>query len=64
MEKDLTLKKEDDIEETFNDFFTSVVSNLNILRYEDPFSDSDKTENRVAYPILRIIEQYKNTSVL
>ena len=45
---------------TFNDFFTSVVSNLNIRRYQDPFTDSDQTENRIGHPILRIIEQYKN----
>ena len=64
MEKDLILKKDDDIEETFNDFFISVVSNLNIPRYQDSFIDSDKTEKQIAYPILRIIEQYKNTPVL
>ena len=45
MEKDLILEKNDDIVETFNDFFTSVVSNLNIPRYQDPFTDSDQTEN-------------------
>ena len=56
MEKDLILEKNDDIGETFNDFFTSVVSNLNILRYQDPFTDSDQTENRTEHPILRIIE--------
>ena len=60
VEKDLILEKNDDIVETFNDFFTSVVSNLNILRYQDPFTDSDQTENGIEHPILRIIEQYKN----
>ena len=60
MEKDLILEKNDDIAETFNDFFTSVVSNLNIPRYQDPFADSEQTENRTEHPILRIIEQYKN----
>ena len=45
VEKDLILEKNDDIAETFNDFFTSVVSNLNIPRYQDPFTDSDQTEN-------------------
>ena len=60
MEKDLILEKNDDIAETFNDFFTSVVSNLNIPRYQDPFTDSDQTENRIEHLILRIIEQYKN----
>ena len=60
MEKDLILEKNDDIAETFNDFFTSVVSNLNIPRYQDPFTDSDQTKNQIEHPILRIIEQYKN----
>ena len=60
VEKDLILEKNDDIAETFNDFFTSVVSNLNIPRYQDPFTDSDQTENRIEHLILRIIEQYKN----
>ena len=60
VEKDLILEKNDDIAETFNDFFTSVVSNLNIPRYQDPFTDSDQTENQIEHPILRIIEQYKN----
>ena len=60
VEKDLILEKNDDIGETFNDFFTSVVSNLNIPCYQDPFTDSDQTENRIEPLILRIIEQYKN----
>ena len=60
LEKDLILEKNDNIVETFNDFFTSVVSNSNILRYQDPFTDSQKTDNRIWHPILRIIEQYKN----
>ena len=47
---------------TFNDFFTSVVSNLSILPYQDPFTDSEQTEfeHRIEHPILSIIEQYKN----
>ena len=36
VEKDLILEKNDDIAETFNDFFTSAISNLNIPRYQDP----------------------------
>ena len=56
VEKDLILGKNDDIAETFNDSFTSVISNLNILPYQDPFTDSDQTENRTEHPILRIIE--------
>ena len=60
MEKDLILEKNDDIAETLNDFFTSVVSNLNIPRYQDPLIDSDQTDNQIGHPIRRIIEQYKN----
>ena len=33
----LILENNDDIVETFNDFFTSVVQKLNILCYQDPF---------------------------
>ena len=43
--KDLILEKKDHIAETFNDFFISVASNLNILRYQGPLNDSDQTEN-------------------
>ena len=59
VEKYLILEKNNDIAETFNHIFTSVVSNLNIPHYQDPFIDSDQTENRIGHPILRIIEQYK-----
>ena len=62
MEKDLILEKNNDIAETFNYVFTSVVSNLNIPHYQDPFINSDQTENRIGHPILRIIEQCKNHS--
>ena len=41
VEIDLILEKSDDIEETANDFFTNVILNLNILRYQDSFTDSD-----------------------
>ena len=60
MEKDLVPEKNDDIAETFNDFFPIAVSNLNVPRYQDPFNDSDQTENQIVYPILRIIDQYKS----
>ena len=36
VEKDLILQKNVDIAETFNDFFTSVVSKLNIQDYSIP----------------------------
>ena len=60
VEKDLILEKNNDIAEIFNDFFTSVASNLNVPRYQDPFIDSDQTENQIGHLILRIIEQYRN----
>ena len=62
VEKDLILEKNYDIVKTFNDFFTSVVSNLSILPYQDPFTDSEQTEfeHQIEHPILSIIEQYKN----
>ena len=44
MGKDLILGKNVGIAGTFNDFLTSLVSKLNILRYQDPFIDSDQTE--------------------
>ena len=59
IEKDLIPEKNDDIAETFNGFFTSVLSKLNISCYQDPFLDGDQTENRIGHPILRIIEQFK-----
>ena len=55
VEKNLILEKNDDIPESFNDFFTSVVSNLNIPRYQDPFTESVQTENRIEHPIIRTI---------
>ena len=56
VEKDLILERNNDIAEIFNDFFTSVASNLNIPRYQDPFIDIYQTENRIGRPILRIID--------
>ena len=41
---------------TFNDFFTKVVSNLNITQYEDLSVNFEQIED----PVLRVIEQYKN----
>ena len=60
VEKDFILEKNDDVAETFNDFFISVVLKLNIPRYQDPLIDSDETENQIWHPILIIIEQYNN----
>ena len=37
-------------------FFTKVVSNLNITQYEDTSVNFEKIED----PVLRVIEQYKN----
>ena len=41
VEKDFILEKNDDVAVKFNHFFTSVVSKLNIPRYQDPLIDSD-----------------------
>ena len=48
MEKDSIPKKNCDIAEIFNEyfsFFTIILSKLNILRYQDPVIDTDQTEN-------------------
>ena len=50
------LENKDKIAETFNNFFTSAVSNLNIMLFVDPSVEIDHIEDT----ILRIIEQYKN----
>ena len=65
LEKDLILEKNDNIAETFSNFFTSVVSNSNILRlrYQDHFTDSEKTDNRIWHAILRIIEPYRIVAI-
>ena len=38
----------------------SVISKLNILRYQDPLTDSDQTENSIGHSTLRTIEPNKN----
>ena len=44
VEKYLILEQNYDIVKTLNGFFISAVSNLSILPYQDPFTDSEKTE--------------------
>ena len=56
VEDNSILENNDKIAETFNNFFTSAVSNLNIPPFVDPSVEIDHIED----PILRIIEQYKN----
>ena len=56
VEDNSMLDNNDKIAETFNNFFTSAVSNLNIPPFVDPSVEIDHIED----PILRIIEQYKN----
>ena len=53
------LENNDKIAETFNNFFTSAVSNLNILPFVDPSVEIDHTEDR----ILRVIEQYNVVAI-
>ena len=50
------LENNDKIAETFNNFFTCAVSNLNIPPFVNPSVEIDHVED----PILPIIEQYKN----
>ena len=56
VEDNSILENNDKIAETFNNFFTSAVSNLNIILFVDPSVEIDDIEHL----ILRIIEQYKN----
>ena len=56
LEDNSILENDDKIAETFNNFFTSAISNLNIPPFVDPSVEIDHIED----PILRIIEQYKN----
>ena len=50
------LENNEKIAETFNNFFTSAVSNLTTPPFVDLLVETDHHEN----PFLRIIEQYKN----
>ena len=56
VEDNYILENNNKIAETFNNFFTSAISNLNIPPFEDPSVEIDHIED----PILRMIEQYKN----
>ena len=56
VEDNSILENNDKIAETFNNFFTSAVSNLNIPPFVDPSVEIDHTED----PILRILEQSKS----
>ena len=58
VEDNSILKNNDKIAETFNNFFTSAVSNLNIPPFVDPSVELLFEQNED--PILCIIEQYKN----
>lgn len=45
---------------TLNDFFSSIVSNLKIIKYKDPLIDVDDTGD----PILKAVVEYRtHTSV-
>ena len=56
VEDNSILENNDKIAETFNNFFTSVVSNLNI----PSFVASSVEINRIEDPILHVTEQYRN----
>ena len=55
-EENSILENNNKITETFNNFLTSAVSNLNIPPFVDPSVEID----HIVDPILSIIEQYKN----
>ena len=56
VEDNSILENNNKIAETFNNFFTSAVSNLNIPPFVDPSVEIDHIEDS----ILRIIEQHKS----
>ena len=56
VEDNFILENNDKITETFNNFVTSAVSNLNIPAFVNQSVEIDHIED----PILRIIKQYKN----
>ena len=56
VEDNSILENNDKIAETFNNFFISAASNLNIPSFVDTLVEIDHIED----PILRIIKQYKN----
>ena len=59
VENDLILEQNDDIAETFDDFFKVKHSSL-----PGPFVDIDQAENWIGHPTLGIFEQLKTTPVL
>ena len=56
VEDNFILENNDKIAETFNNFFTSVVSNLNIPSFVASSVEIDRIED----PILHVTEQYRN----
>ena len=55
-EQDLILDKKDNVAYVLNNFFITVVSNLNIRKYHDKSVNIDHIEDPIAWSI----EQYKN----
>ena len=55
IENELLLNDDEKILSTLNDFFSNVVSNLNIPPYEDPSVNADQFED----PVLQANEKYK-----
>ena len=55
IENELLLNDDEKISSTLNDFFSNVVSNLNIPPYEDPSVNPDQFED----PVLKANEKYK-----
>ena len=55
IENELLLNDDEKISSTLNDFFSNVVSNLNIPPYEDPSVNPEQFED----PVLKANEKYK-----
>ena len=51
-----TLSEEDAVSETLNNFYSNIITNLNIPEYEDTTTQVNELED----PILKAIEKYKN----
>ena len=50
------ISENEQISESFNNFFANAIINLNIPQYEDPTSNTDGIDD----PVLRAIEKSKN----
>ena len=56
VENEETVSDNKEISETLNNFFSEVVTNLNLPQYHDPTVNVDDIED----PVARTVEKYKN----